>query len=438
MTAMEPQIQYVTTSDGVSIAYYAMGQGPATLFLMSPWSHLEAEWRFDMLRMAYTAIAQRSTLVRLDPRGFGLSDRDPDDFGLDGFVLDIEAVVDRLGLEDLRVMGLGLSSVPGLAYVARHPDRVSHFVQAPPTASWADQYNDSLKKVAELATINWELGSETFIRTLYPEFTDQQVRDFTDLFRASADPANFERMTDEMLHWNADADAASVSTPTLLIHQLNNPNFDIAGTRRVAGLIKDSRVAFVDSMAEGVTLAQRFFDGDVPGASETAPESAPPPVATPSPTGAMRTILFTDVEGSTALTERLGDVRARELLREHERITREALNAHGGSEVKTMGDGFMASFASASGALECAIALQRAFADHNGSADEPIKIRIGLNAGEPIAEDDPGGRGDLFGTTVNEAARITSIADGGEILTANVVRELTKGKNFLFEDRGDN
>jgi class 3 adenylate cyclase len=149
------------------------------------------------------------------------------------------------------------------------------------------------------------------------------------------------------------------------------------------------------------------------------------------------TILFTDVEGSTALTDRVGDAAARQLLREHERITREALTAHGGSEVKTMGDGFMASFGSATSALECAIALQRAFAERNESAEEPIKVRIGLNAGEPIAEDDPGGRGDLFGTAVNMAARIASKADAGEILVADVVRQLVAGKEFLFADRGD-
>jgi class 3 adenylate cyclase len=152
---------------------------------------------------------------------------------------------------------------------------------------------------------------------------------------------------------------------------------------------------------------------------------------------AFRTILFTDVEGSTALTDRLGDTKARDLLREHERITREALKAHGGSEVKTMGDGFMASFSSATKALECAIAIQQAFAERNKSADEPIKVRIGLNAGEPIAEDDPGGRGDLFGTAVNMAARIAAKAEGGEILASNVVRELVAGKEFLFADRGE-
>ncbi len=146
----------------------------------------------------------------------------------------------------------------------------------------------------------------------------------------------------------------------------------------------------------------------------------------------IHTILFTDVEGSTALTQRLGDARARELLREHERMVREALKAHGGSEVKTMGDGFMASFSSATKALECAITMQRAFAAQNETAREPLMVRVGLNAGEPIAEDD-----DLFGTTVNRAARITATAKGGEILVANVVRELAEGKDFLFADRGE-
>jgi len=129
---------------------------------------------------------------------------------------------------------------------------------------------------------------------------------------------------------------------------------------------------------------------------------------------------------------RLGDDRGRGVLREHERITREALAEHGGTEVKTMGDGFMASFPSATKALECAIAMQRAFAAYNEPASEPIKVRIGLNAGEPIAEDE-----DLFGTAVNMAARICSKADGGQILAPVVVRELVAGKGFLLSDVGE-
>jgi class 3 adenylate cyclase len=108
------------------------------------------------------------------------------------------------------------------------------------------------------------------------------------------------------------------------------------------------------------------------------------------------------------------------------------LAAHAGTEVKTMGDGFMASFASVTKATDCAIALQQAFAEHNSSAPEQLHVRVGLNAGEPIEED-----GDLFGATVILASRIAAKAEGGEILVADTVRGLCSGKGFLFADRGE-
>ena len=105
------------------------------------------------------------------------------------------------------------------------------------------------------------------------------------------------------------------------------------------------------------------------------------------------------------------------------------LTAHGGDEIKTLGDGFLASFSSPQHALDCAIALQRAFAAHEGEA---LSVRVGVNAGEPIAEDD-----DLFGASVIAAARIAAKADGGEVLVSDVVRQLVAGKGFLFSDTGE-
>jgi class 3 adenylate cyclase len=148
-----------------------------------------------------------------------------------------------------------------------------------------------------------------------------------------------------------------------------------------------------------------------------------------------RTVLFTDLVGHTEMMSRLGDERGREVLREHERITRDVLKAHAGTEVKTMGDGFMASFGSVTRAVECAIALQRAIDERNSHLTPDtshLSVRVGLNAGEPIEED-----GDLFGATVILASRIAAKAEGGEILVADTVRGLCSGKGFLFADRGE-
>jgi adenylate cyclase len=119
-------------------------------------------------------------------------------------------------------------------------------------------------------------------------------------------------------------------------------------------------------------------------------------------------------------------------VRAHNAIVREALAAHGGTEIKHTGDGIMASFASAVGALGCAVAVQRAVEERRVGAHghAPLQVHIGLNAGEPVAEER-----DLFGTSVQLARRICDEAASGEILVSDVVRQLAAGKGFLFADR---
>ncbi|MCH8066816.1 MAG: adenylate/guanylate cyclase domain-containing protein [Chloroflexi bacterium] len=132
------------------------------------------------------------------------------------------------------------------------------------------------------------------------------------------------------------------------------------------------------------------------------------------------TILFSDIEGHTAINERLGDQRWMELLREHNVLIREQIQSHDGYEVKTEGDGFMVAFGSARKAVQCAIAMQRAFAKRNDDADEPVLVRIGLHTGEPVKENN-----DFYGTQVTQAARIANEANGGEILVSALLKELT-------------
>jgi class 3 adenylate cyclase len=236
-----------------------------------------------------------------------------------------------------------------------------------------------------------------------------------------------------MVEWDTSNLLRSIAVPSLVIHNQRNRFLRVHAGQRLAASIPNSRLLVVDDMTyEHVPrLIAEFLGLPV----------APAGVGLDLPSGLV-TILFTDMVGSTSMMRRLGDDKGRAVLRQHERIVREALKAHGGTEVKTMGDGFMACLSSATRALECAIAMQRAFAEHNAALlrqaqdahTEPVevRVRVGLNAGEPIAEDE-----DLFGTAVILAARIAAKAEGGEILASDVVRQLVAGKGFLFSDRGD-
>ena len=143
---------------------------------------------------------------------------------------------------------------------------------------------------------------------------------------------------------------------------------------------------------------------------------------------AIATVLFTDIVSSTAHTRRLGDERAQDLVRRHNAVVRAALNRNGGREVKHTGDGIMAAFESPSRALQAAVEMQRGIAE---GGDPELHVRIGLNAGEPIEEED-----DLFGLTVQLAKRICDQAEGDQILVSDVVRQLASGKGFIFVDAG--
>jgi class 3 adenylate cyclase len=139
------------------------------------------------------------------------------------------------------------------------------------------------------------------------------------------------------------------------------------------------------------------------------------------------TVLFTDIEGSTQLTEELGDRHWMEVLRKHSGIVRDELERHSGFEVKSQGDGFMLAFSSAREALRCATGIQRAVAETE-TYGHRLRVRIGLHTGEPIKEAD-----DFYGKAVIQAARIAADARGSEILVSSLVRDLTESSGeFTF------
>jgi len=428
---MEPRIQYAQTTDGVNIAFWTLGEGvPLVSMSMSPFSHIQLEWQVSEWRSWGERLAEKRKLVRYDPRGAGLSERDVADYSLDAYLLDLEAVVDHLGLERFALCGSFALGPVAIAYAARYPERVSRLLLWCSWARASDAYQSAqAQTLIALRDKDWDIYTETVAHLLIGWSAGEAARRFAALMRESGAQGALRAALASVTEFDVTALLPRVRAPTLVLHRRQVPVPDLGVARALASQIPDARLALL----EGTSIA--FYLGDAEAVlqaiddflSEGEEPKTEVPVA-----GAFRTVLFTDVEDSTALTQRLGDAKAREVLREHERIVREALRAHGGAEVKALGDGFMASFSSATRALECAIAMQRAFAAHSESAKEPIRVRVGLNAGEPIAEEK-----DLFGTAVNLAARIAAQAAGGEILASDVVRQLVAGKGFLFADRGE-
>ena len=193
---------------------------------------------------------------------------------------------------------------------------------------------------------------------------------------------------------------------------------------QAAALHKASHGLEADKIIEVDEVVVEAFLGQI---AET--EAAREPATLKTGTS-LRIVLFTDIIGSTQMTQDHGDEAAMRVLQVHDTIIRGALNKHSGSEVKHTGDGIMASFASVSGSVKSAIDMQRGISEYNQSDPEMnLYVRIGLSAGEPVEENQ-----DLFGSTVQLAARICNHADAEQILIAFTVQELCSGKGFTFAD----
>jgi class 3 adenylate cyclase len=163
------------------------------------------------------------------------------------------------------------------------------------------------------------------------------------------------------------------------------------------------------------------------GRIQDPPSAQTKPIADP----AFRAIMFTDMVGSTAMTAELGDARAVELLKAHNAIIRRSLEQHGGLEVKHLGDGIMASFDHLPSSVECALKIQKEFASYNENSTPPIHVRIGIHAGDPVAESN-----DLFGSAVQMAARICGVAQADSILVSREVRDASAGGDLKFASAG--
>jgi class 3 adenylate cyclase len=422
---MEPRIQYARTSDGVNIAYATYGEGPPLVIIMNPaGSHVQLEWEEGpLMKAAITAYAPHRRVIRFDQRGVGLSDRDVEDVSLDARVRDLEAVVSTLGLGTFEVIALETGGHLAIALAAQHSDRVAKLVLINCYARGRAAAETTRGRAIARLTDDWELLTNTAGANNMGMSHEEAMR-YGAFIRKCLDRDMWVRLDDAQQQIDVTNLCPQVRSPTLILRHSGIEWLSMDATRELAASIPGSRLVMIEGLYPDRpgdlfrAVAEFLGLSRLPRAAASAPAAS----------GDTHTILFTDMEQSTALTQRLGDARAQELLRAHNAIVREALGSHGGAEIKHTGDGIMASFPTASGALECAVAIQRAVA---GQDNANLQVHVGLNAGEPVAEDE-----DLFGTAVQLARRICDEAASGEILASNVVRELSAGKGFLFADRG--
>jgi class 3 adenylate cyclase len=397
-------VEYVAAGDGVSIAYQGVGQGPPVLLIPNNGFPLRLEEESIVIAGLLQKHQTSHTQGSLESRGFGYLDSVAPDFSIDGWVQDAVAVAEALG-SPVPVYGRGFSGPVAIALVAQRPDLVSELVLVD-TGAWGQELvqMDRFRALSALLDVKFEFMVEYYVRVI-SRIHDPAASAIMDVFHDEVDPAVLRQGWDAVATHDARDYALTIVVPTLIVER-SAVNYETSSlTRELSRLIAGARLIRardLDSAAEQIVA----FLGSA---------------TTEQAHGAFRTVMFTDLVSSTALTQRVGDDAAQQIVEAHDAAVRDALTAHNGVEVKHTGDGIMAAFDSATDAARAAQQIVIGLTKKN------VGVRIGLNAGEPIERD-----GDLFGTAVQTAARVGDAADDGQILATQVVRDLTAGKGLTW------
>ena len=424
---MAPETRYARSGD-VSIAYQVVGDGPETFTLISGWmSHAEHWWEEPSVVRFFERIQSFARLLIYDRRGSGLSDRVERPPTLDEEVEDFIAVLDDAGIEQVVVGGYALGGPLAVTLAHARPDRVRGLVlyagiirnAAAPDYEWA-LTPEEREEAMQRFLAGWGKGIQAPIiapsRADDPVFTQWLAR----LERFSASPGTMVRLVQA----GADLDVRDllpeVGVPALVIHRTDDRLIDVRHSRYAADRIPGARYVELAGedhlMTVGDTAAildevEEFVTGSRPASS--APRD-------------LLTVMFTDIVDSTGHAARQGDTRWRDTLATHASIVRRELRRHAGTEVKSVGDGFLVTFAgSPSGAVRCAEAIAGAVAETG------IDVRIGLHTGECEILD-----GDVGGMAVHIAARVGALAGAGEILVSGTTYGTVVGSGIPFVYRG--
>lgn len=429
-----PEIAFARNGE-VSIGYAVTGTGPVDLVYVPAVSSLAVLWESPPYEAFLRRLASFSRLIVVDRRGTGVSDRySPDDLPpLEDLADDVLAVMDAVGSERAVLFGFSdtgaLCAMVAATYPARVAGIVLHAVAARGTQS--DDYpwqwtEDDWQTYLDDIRVGW--GTRRYAEATLPLFApslagdERHVAWFARLQQVGSSPG--ANLAQEQVFRDMDIRRLlpAVGVPTLVLHRAGDEVEPVGAGRYVAQAIPGAQYVELDGndhwpwagdQAALVDEVRRFV-----GALRDDEESERNRV--------LATVLFTDIVDSTAQAAALGDRRWRELREQHDRVVRAQLARHRGREVKTMGDGFLATFDGPARAVRCA----RAVCETVGSLG--VDVRAGLHTGEVELD-----RDDVSGIAVAIGARIGALAGAGEVLASSTVKDLVVGSGLRFDDRGE-
>jgi class 3 adenylate cyclase/alpha-beta hydrolase superfamily lysophospholipase len=426
---MTPVTRY-TRSGEASIAYQVVGDGRLDVLFMTGWiSQIEQLWELPALRRFLERLSAFSRLILFDRRGTGLSDSVGDAYTLQQEALDALAVLDAVGSERTALFTYGLGGPVGALLAAEYPQRVGALIMYSSIArtTWAPDYDwamtiEDRTEWTERTIATWGEPDGPGLPVLAPSMADDPALNawFARLQRLAASPSEARILLNGAAALDAREALPRISVPALVMHRAQDNSWDPRHSRYLASSIPGARYLELEG-------ADSFpFVGDSDAIVEEIEEFLTGGRAGGELTRALLTVMFTDIVDATATAAGVGDGRWRDLLARHDEEIRKELVRFDGHEVKTVGDGFLATFAGPpSRALRCALAI-------NGAARElGIEVRVGIHTGEcELIGDDVGGM------AVHIASRVAGIAGPGEVLVSGTVFGTVVGGPFGFEDRG--
>ena len=424
-----PPTHYAASGDA-SIAYQIVGAGPIDLVLVLGFAtHVEMQWELPPFARFLERLGSFARVILFDKRGSGLSDPVTDAPTLEQRIDDVRAVMDAAGSERAALFGVSEGGPMSILFAATHPERVTSLVlhgamgrtTEAPDYPWASPADALREAAVEFILPYWGQDAAGIIEVFAPSLAgNREAAEFlARMERSAASPAMVQQIFEMFLDIDVRAVLPTIHVPTLVLHRRGDRVVNRRAGRALADAIPGARYVELDG------VDHLPFAGDADAVLGEIEEFLTGARTAPEPDRVLATVMFTDIVGSTPRAAELGDARWRALLSAFHAAVRRELSRFRGREVRTLGDGCLATFDGPARAIRCGHAIAAA------ARELGVEVRTGLHCGEVELIGD-----DVGGIAVNIAEAVGALSAPGEVLVSGTVSDLVAGSGIRFEDRG--